>query len=530
VRFSLALKFTPAHFIIGHRRSSGAQSDLEALLVRMKQRWYPESIPVLASYWLKTVYASGHKRRWWKELNEELKRVLREQPLDTPSRDALAGIQREIDQKVLLTGKTPEALPPRLQPFRANLKPEWLAPYIGRLLNEWLPAEVAYLLLNESEPAILQDGGIPAAAIGRALERLLVRERLSPATLEMLLEPGLLSPKYVYPADAEILRDVVLALLGRTWAPPPPVMPATVLGVATGAALPAQYSEAVRRACFAQCQEGDKIRVPIAAPWAAEILQGDPVRIGSIVVTMDGRWWEPENLQTGEEHTVVYKPGGRLRIDYSADHAKLVAPWPETQLRWPGAVRFCDPVEIFGREWRASSWETDGKRTELHLTFSRALPMARIPAADMSFRRSRPAAVDMAWASLENALGTSLSQRRGELAEELCRPDLIPLGRAIYGLVNSVNRRRLPKRETIETQLRAVRYLQADISNFYGRVPWRILPAGVRGIFLKRRPDPALLGLLNEVFDELPEALTEVAPQSRRSDKIARSVSPPQAA
>src|SRR6185369_17820076 len=117
------------------------------------------------------------------------------------------------------------------EPLRPTPKSEQLEPYIRRLLNPWLVAEVACLLINQSESGVPQDGGIPVLAIATSLERLLLRDRLSPGTLEMLLQPDLVSPRDVYPADAEILTDVVLALLGRTWAPTPPVMPATLLGV-----------------------------------------------------------------------------------------------------------------------------------------------------------------------------------------------------------------------------------------------------------------------------------------------------------
>ena len=497
----------------------------------MRQRLYPETIPVLASYWLKTVYASGHKRGWWKELNELLKQVLHEQLPNTAAREALAEIRTWVQQEVLRTGRTPGPPPPRLQPFRANLRRERLVPYIGRLLNEWLSAEVACLLVNESEPAIPPDDGIPVLAVGRALERLLVRERLSPGTLEMLLQPELLSPRYVYPADAEILHDVVLALLGRTWAPTPSVMPAAVLGVAVGSPLPADYTEAVRHASLLQGQGSEKVCVPIGEAQAMDVLRSDPVRIASIVVTMDGRWWESESLQSGERHSVVYKPGGRLRIDYSADHAKLKVPWPETQLCWPGSVHFRGPFELFGREWQASSWETDGQRSWLHLVFSRTLPVEEIQAeAGTGFSRSHLASVDMAWAALESALASSLFQKSREPIEQLRRSDLIPLGRAIFGLAESMKNRRMPKRETIETHLKAIRYLQADVSLVYGRVPWRILPALVQATLLKRRPDPALVELLDQVFDELPEALSTAQCQSPAPGQAANSNSPSQAA
>jgi len=226
---SLLAKPLSTAFFVSHSKVSAIERDFEALLARLRQRLYPETIPVLASYWLKTVYAKGYEFRVWQKLNDLLKRALNEQPPNDPSRQAIIEVQTWIQQTVLLTGQAPRSLPPRLEPVRSSLQSQRLPAYIGRLLNEWLPVEVARLLVNESESGIPQNGGIPVLAMATALERLLVRERLSPATLEMLLQPELLSPQWVYPADAEILRDVVLSLLGQTWAPAPPVMPATLL-------------------------------------------------------------------------------------------------------------------------------------------------------------------------------------------------------------------------------------------------------------------------------------------------------------
>jgi hypothetical protein len=496
-------------------KQSGPRSDLDALLVRMRQRLYPETIPVLASYWLKTVYAGGHERGWWRELNGHLKEVLRAQPLDTPSRDALIEIQNWIQRRGLSDGKTSSPPPPRLEPFRPNLRPEWLAPYMGRLLNEWLSAEIASLLVDESELAVAPDAGIPVLAVGRALERLLVRERFSPETLEQFLQPGLLSPQYAYPADAEILRDVVLALLGWTAAPPSPVMPAAVIGVAAGAPLLGSLRDAVRDASLVQCGGGDEIHVPVGSQ-ALEVLKRVPPPLASVIVTMDGRWWKSQYFDIGDRHSAVYRPGGRLRIDYSTEHARLVVPWPETQLCWDGHVHIPDSFEIFGREWHTSSWETDGEGTSLHLVFSRVLPITEIrPEADTGFRRSHPASVDIAWTALENALAASLAQKSREPVEHLSRSEFIPLGRALLGLVEAVNSLRLSKRETLEKQLRAVRYLQAEVSQAYGRVPWRILPGAIRATFLKKRRDPALLELVNEVFDGIPEAVERSTSPSR---------------
>ena len=506
---------------------SGVERDCEALLARLRQRLYPETIPVLTSYWLKTVCASGYERRRWRELDGLLRSALGEQLPNDSSRQAIIDVQAWIQQTVLLAGRTPRFLPPRLDPVRSSLTSERLAAYIGRLLNEWLPGELARLLVNESESSIPQDDGIPVLAIGEALERLLVREHLSPATLEMVLQPELHSPQCVYPADAEILRDVVLWLLGRTWAPRPSVMPATLLCVAPGSPLLADYGEAIRHAFLVPRPGSEEVHVPIAPAQALEILKGDQVRIGSVVVTMDGRWWESENLQSGEQFSVVYRPMGRLRIDFSADHAKLRVPWPETRLRWSGEVRFRDAFKVFGREWHGSQWEEDAEHTWLHLVFSRVLLVAEIaPAKETGFRRSRPASVDIAWAALENALTSSVVQKNCEPIERLQHSDLTPLGRAIFRLTESIMSRRQQEREVIETQLTAIRYFGAQVSSVYGRVPWRILPAPVRATLLKNRSFPAWLEFLIEVFDGLPEALSEAARQNQASGKTARSNSP----
>jgi hypothetical protein len=498
-------------------KASRPDLELEALMIRIRHRLYPETIPVLASYWLKTVYAASHPRGWWKELNGHLKDVLREKEvlrepsLNTPAREALVEIQNWIQQRGLMTSDQPHTPPPRKEPFRANLRSEAVAPYLGRLLNEWLSAEVASLLVNETDlPA--PNSGIPILAIGLALERLLVRERLSPETLEMFLQPGVLSPRYFYPADAEVLRDVVLALLGRTWTPGLPVLPAMVLGAATGSPLLGHLREAVCHASLIKDHGSERIHVPVPAQ-ALEDLKSVPTPVKSIIVTMDGRWWESQDLDIAEQPSVVYKPVARLRIDYSAEHAGLVLPCPDTQMHWTGSVHLQDSFEIFGREWHASSWEADAGRTLQHLVFSRFLQVEEIqPAADMSLRRSHPAAVDIAWTALGDALTASITQKRRDPIEHLSREDFIPLGRALLGLVESMNNRLFPKRDTIDTQLRAVRYLQAEVSLEYGRVPWRILPEAVSAGFLKRRKDPDLRELLNQVFDGIPEELVHTIP------------------
>ena len=506
-----------AGFLVMQSKASGVEEDLEALLVRMRQRLYPETIPVLASYWLKTVYARGYGRRPWKKLNRLLKRVLGGQLPDGPYRQAIGGIQTWIQQMVLLAGQPPRPKPPQSERICATLSSDLAAPYINRLLNEWLPAR---LLVNGNASALPRDGGIPALAIGIALEGLLVRERLSPRALEMLLQPGLISPQYVYPPDAEILQDVVLSLLGRTWAAPPSAMPATLLCVGSNSRLPADYMEAVHHAFLVRQPGGEEVHVPIAPAQAVEIQKDQQVRIGSAIVTMDGRWWEAENLQSGEQHLIVYRPVGRLQIEYSEGHARLRIPWPETRLNWSGGIPFPDTFEIFGREWHLSQWEQDAEHAWLHLVVSRVLPVIEIvPAGDVRLRRLRPVSVDLAWSALENALTSAIVQRNPEPIERLRHSDLIPLGNTIFGLAASLMSRRLPPYEAIETQLKGIRCLEAQVASKYGRVPWRILPERVRESFFKIRSYPELVELLNQVFDSLPGRLSAATSQAPRPGK-----------
>ena len=460
---------------------------------------YPETIPVLASYWLRTVCAADHNRAWWQEMRALLKRALRDEPLIGPARESLTDLRDWIEQTELPIPHDQEQSP-QTEAFRDNVKREWLGPYIGRLLNEWLPAETSSLLVDAD------DSGIPVLASGKAIERLLVRERLSPTALQLLLATEPLSPRDVYPADLEMLHDVVLALIGETWGPPLPVLPAIVLDVAEGTCLPPDFAERVRHARVEERQGREELQVPIAAEEALKMLREGPMRIGSILVSMDGRWWEADKLLSGDRHALVFKPGGRLRIDYSADHVKMIVPFPEPKLRWSGDVHLAPPFELFGREWKAARWETDGERTWMHLVFSRVLPSPAIQRpGEMRLRRSHPAGVDMAWAALGDALAAAWAQGEGEPVEQLRRSEFIPLGRALLRFGEATARHFLPKRDAIAAELRAIRFHQSELAADYGRIPWRILPETVRTNALRRRLDPASLEIFNQVFEGLPE-------------------------
>jgi hypothetical protein len=512
-----------AGFFVKRSKALSIESDLEALLARIRQRLYPETLPVLGFYWLKTVRASGYRRRQWKKLNRLLKRALGEQLLDGPSRRAIGDIQTWIQQTVLVTGRPPRPKLPQPERIYRTLSSDLLQAYINRLLHEWLPAEVAHLLTNGRASSLPPDDAVPPLVTGRALERLLIRERLSPRALERLLEPELLSPHYIYPTDAEILQDVILFMLGRISASQRSVIPATLLCVAPDSQLSANFGEGVHHAFLAQDSGGEEVHVPIAPAQSLEITKDEPARIVSVIVTMDGRWWEAVRVQSGEPRSVVYQPMGRLRLDYVGDQVRLLVPCPDTRLSWTGDIRFSGTLEIFGREWHRSHWEQDAEGTWLHLVVSRVLPLTEIvPAEDVRLRRLRPVWVDLAWSALENALAGSLVQESTEPIERLRHCDLIPVGRAIFELVTSLLSRRLPPSEAIESRLKGLGYLQAQVSPKYGRVPWRILPATVHASMFKIGSYPQLLEHLNQVFDSLPERLCAATSPDLRPSKAPR--------
>jgi hypothetical protein len=275
----------------------------------------------------------------------------------------------------------------------------------------------------------------------------------------------------------------------------------------------------VENAFLVPCEGRDELHVPLGEAQAQGILEHDAVRIGSILVTKDGRWWQSENLQSGIETVIIHRPGGLLRIDFTSDRAKLTVPWFETDGYWPGAVSLPDRLELFGREWHCCAWEKDAERTWLHFEFSHVLaaPDTRAPLG-RSLRGLRTASAEMAWSQVQEALMVSIHENSSLAADRLRRPDLIPLARAICRLAVSL-RRRLPLADQeIQRSLTSIRYFHAAVAPAYGRIPWRIVPPVVRDALAGRRLDPLSREIVNEVFDELPGA------------GAGRSTSPPQAA
>lgn len=481
------------------RKPSEPAADLNLLLDRIRQRLYRESVPVLVSWWLKTVYSAGHNRAWWGGLDAAIGKLLRSQSLDATGAEAIRDIQTWVRQAILPRHKMPKVQPLLAPPFCADLTLDQAPPYLSRVLNEWLPREVAQLLTTETEFTGSNESGIPALTIARVLGRLLLREHFSPASLELLFESAWFSAKYAYPAHVEIFRDVVLTLLGRTAAPAPPVLPATSLA--------GGFAEAVGRALLVSSECGDELHVPLEEAQALQVFEHDAVGIGSFLVTMDGRWWQSARLQSGPETVIVYRPGGRLRIDFTSEHARLVVPWPGAEVRWPGAVHLPTHIELFGREWRGRKWDKSADRTWLHLEFSGTVTMPETLAPDNPRPHGlRAAAIEMAWSEVERALATGVA----DSIDQLHRGDLIPLAHALQRLMDCLLRPWPPSREDVARSLMSAHYLHTVIAPAYGRIPWRVLSPPARTALLNRRED-AMTDLFAEMFDGAPPNSTNIA-------------------
>src|SRR5271165_5886419 len=171
---------------------SRAQKDVDNLLDRMRRRMYPESLPALTLYWLKTLYHGGYTSQDWSALDRLLNRELAHPQFAQPEfGPVLAKLQTSIRDLLRDRPGQVRAAVQALPAPRPKLNSDVLVPYMVRLLNEWAPVEVARMLVREPQESAVEEQGLPADTFGRALERLLVREQLSGATLEALLQPAL---------------------------------------------------------------------------------------------------------------------------------------------------------------------------------------------------------------------------------------------------------------------------------------------------------------------------------------------------
>ncbi len=290
-------------------------------------------------------------------------------------------------------------------------------------------------------------------------------------------------------------------------------MPATLLATTPDSRLPYGYADDVANAYLVATPQSDEVHVPAPPDRVRQVLAETPARIGSILVTADGRCWEAARLEEGSRNVIVYLPHSRLRLDDSHDHLRLRVPWPDHRRSWTGAAGLPAAVEVFGRRWKVASWERDSAHTWLNLIFFEVLPgaVAGHGGSD-TLRRSGPASADLAWAELEDALAIAVARNDWASIERLQREDLIPLGRALVGLAQFFKNPHSRDRETLATHLHRLEFQLAKPESAYGRIPWRILPAPFRNSLLRSaRLDPALLETLGRIFAEVPKTPAPVS-------------------
>src|SRR5262245_59792028 len=107
------MAFAPS--VLRHKKPSGPRVVLDDLLARIRNRLYPETIPILASYWLKTVYSAGHNLAWWSQLATA---IGKEQLPGAAESQALADIHGYIRREILAKRAAPAPRAEAAPPFR----------------------------------------------------------------------------------------------------------------------------------------------------------------------------------------------------------------------------------------------------------------------------------------------------------------------------------------------------------------------------------------------------------------------------
>ena len=110
----------------------------------------------------------NHNRAWWDELDRSIKKFVARDACGVKA-DTIREIQDWSRQAILTQRKLPTVQPLLRPPFRPDLTPGEAAPYLARVLNEWLPAEVARVLTGEAEFGGPMESGIPAVTVAIAL-------------------------------------------------------------------------------------------------------------------------------------------------------------------------------------------------------------------------------------------------------------------------------------------------------------------------------------------------------------------------
>lgn len=437
---------------------------MPGLIARLRRQLYPETARVAGYYWLRTVYESGYGPLEWLALNAALERELAAPEFHIA---ATLSEMRECLQAELLHRTSVPAAPAafRSRQSRPPLPDRELRIYFIKLLNEWLPRELASRLLESGEGENTGDrAGIPALEAARTMEALIVRDRVSTEDFDAVLDDGFFSPASVYPGDYELLRDVVLCLTGRMDSPPLPILPAVPVWAHT-----AGPASATRPEAFRYVSGSGEIELAIGPEAVARILGESPVRLPSCLATMDGRWWHSDFVTAGASSAIIYRPHGRVVLDYSHDHVRFRAPWPDRMSAWHGPLAL-PTLELFGRRWTPRRFEQDSAGAAIEFECAGILPVR--------LTRTRPASVDMAWDAVATAVADSMAKRTADPIDALRNEDLIPVARAIWLLAECARNPRA--HSDLTRRFNAVRFHLAALDGGYGRIPSSVVPRRVR--------------------------------------------------
>jgi hypothetical protein len=327
------------------------QRDLKSLRERARGRSYPDTMNVLAFYWLMTVretYTAEH----WPILGKQARMELSGAgSLSEEEARALGQAARWIDTTLPCSRK---AVLRRnfVPPFTSGqyAPPDFISQaFLETLLNEWLrervlekygrrliPAdwnsesayeETALCLEEILKPLFIFPDVETVHAMDRLqghrptpIEDILQWRRRRQAGLESLLLVSLREANTIDPKQREILTDVVLYMLGVTGPPPEPEAGyAWLLPAPLGDSLPKDAAKQVAEFPLPRDYAGATTLLIPFEEWQVPGRSNgslQPLSIESTLLTPDGRIWQSHDLEqeAGSAPGILYCAAGKIDV------------------------------------------------------------------------------------------------------------------------------------------------------------------------------------------------------------------------
>ncbi len=400
-------------------------ADIRCLRDRARRRSFPDSLPVLAYYWLQTLRESRGPEHW-AMLGQEIRNLLREPDAIAPAESqALEAADRWVGASeprsarkargagLFVAFTSGHFAPPQ---FRSGA-------FLDTLLNRWLPAALAEKYADRTIPDDWTDStaneeiavcleeilrpwaSMPDIETAQALDKLQKRQptpaeeilrwrRIRQASLESLVTTALPDASIADPKLREILNDVVLYLLGSLEPPPPAESGyAWLFPAPRGANLPADLAKQVCEFSLPQHYAGStELFIPVTWPEPRWGDRNQALSIQSTLLTPDGRIWEAHRLeqQAGCSPGIVYRSYGVVELFRTDDGLFLKAPI----FAYPGEV---DPgasqeFKLYGRRWHMHRIEASA---EGGFTLYKSVPQS-VPPSVLNPERTRSRREDSA--------------------------------------------------------------------------------------------------------------------------------------